>query len=853
VLTVIIGIIFIVFSWWVGQRKKVIDQFESDVRIFIVFILIISFYLLIFSLFIFNLRISLIGGQLKYCVTALYFLIPLILGLVLYAFLPYLYERGLHLKEVSEHKMVKDIGHLLRVPTLPTVKISPPDIPPVTYGRRGNHPVLSLPENLESVLNEDEQRAVIVHELSHIKQGDIGIFAWLNLLIYGFTYWIVLFPITVYLGLSKYMMNPSGNTMITFLIPLLFFSLVLLKNSLSRTRESIADAYVVFYGFELPLQTAIIKYASKKAMKYTVFNFCFHGNNRSGLKVLNPLLATHPSTRERLRNIKEKVFLAEDITNLSPQLAAWAGIAPAVLFFTMYYSFIIFSTIFNISVDIMTAIMMPILSFASGSIVASLYISPTTKSSVYFFDMRKKEFLFPFVRNVALTMTAGAGVYYMLSFDVVMVRIFLSTILLGVALWVMGFSASRPTNFSTGIAYLVFAPLMWIGMLWIPVRFIFLFFNQSMELIHFLVSMFGTLLLVPILYLIFQERKWIRIEIKEKTIKILHILKEIPSVNNAVFMLSTMVVPFFVPVVASLGIFSLSCFIGAVITPLGLWVSLFGIISLLLVYGVKKSEMLFFLEIAYLVDILSGEINKDQHHFIQSVITEYQSNDGGFDHAGIGFSNQRDTFHCVKTVFTIFCAEPEGITDWVLTTEKCGGFALYPYGLPRLEATYYAVSTLSIMGNLRATNNNRAIHAQWVYTLFNGHYFHCENDTHSILLQTCYAVESLSLLGALKNMKKCAEWINAHITDILEPKTAYFAVKSLKLLGENTEKGEKWLLANDISQFRVDKNIVDVYYYVKILQLLQKKIPSIVLEQASRQLETIVKKYRKRFDSYTLR
>jgi Zn-dependent protease with chaperone function len=845
VLAGILGILFIVFSWWIGERKKVIDQFESDLRIFIVFILIISFYLLLFSIFMLNIVIGLNNGQYTYCVTGLYFLIPLILGILLYALLPYMCERGLHLKVIPEQKIVKEIAHLLGLTTLPTVKISPPDIPPVTYGRGGT-PVLSLPENLESFLHEDEQRAVIAHELSHIKQGDIGIFTWLTLLINGFTYWIILFPVAVYLRVAQYIMYPHGNSMILFLIPLLFFSLVLLKNSLSRTRESIADAYVVFYGFELPLQTAIIKYASKTTMKLTVFNFCFHGNAHPRLKVLNPLLATHPSTKERLRNIKEKVFLAEDVTNLSPQLAVWAGIASAVLFYTVFYSSINFSTIFDISTDTLIDIMWPVLFFASGSIVAVSYIFPTTKGSVLFSDLGNSTFLAPFLRNVTLTLVTAAGTYYILSLNVTMVRVFVSTVLGGFLLWIMGFAASRPTDFSKGSSYLVVGPLVWIGMVWVPVGAINSVFYDSIGTTHFVGSLFGTLLLVMLLYLIFMELGRIRVDREEMIIQLWNTLKEVPWMHDAAFKLLGMTIPFLVPVAASLGIFSVSCFLGTVVYPLGFWISLYGIIVVLLVYGLKKSDILFFLEMSYLVDILSGKINIGVNLFIQSMIKEYQSKDKGFDYAGLGLSNQRDTFYCVKTAHMISYIEPDEITEWVLTTEQSGGFALIPYGLPRLEATYYALNTLSIMGKLN-TRENFAVHAEWVYTFFNGHYFCCENDTHSILLQTCYAVESLSLLGALKNVKKCAEWINTHITDTLEPKTAYFAVKSLKLLGENTEKGEKWILANDISQFRVDKNIVDVYYYVKILRLLHKEVPPIVLEQAHNQLETIAKKYRKRF------
>lgn len=103
----------------------------------------------------------------------------------MYVILPWLYRWGLHLDNTPVPNNVRRIGTQLHLDTLPRVKSSSLNISPLVYGRSGKNAVLVLPEM--SLLTEEEQNAVITHELSHIKQGDVGFFTWLTLLAKGFT------------------------------------------------------------------------------------------------------------------------------------------------------------------------------------------------------------------------------------------------------------------------------------------------------------------------------------------------------------------------------------------------------------------------------------------------------------------------------------------------------------------------------------------------------------------------------------------------------------------------------------------------------------------------------------------
>jgi Zn-dependent protease with chaperone function len=204
----------------------------------------------------------------------------------MYAFLPWLYGRHFNLKDVPVSDAVRTITHTLGLDHVPPVKTSSLIDSPLVYGRRGQTAALVLPDM--SLLTEDEQKAVIAHELSHINQGDVGFFTWLTLLTTGFRYWIIPFPVIVYF-VHEHRVFP-GSTGLYILVPLFFVSIVLLKRSLSRTRESIADAYAVFHGFGVPLKRALFTYAAVKTTK-SIFP-------KLGGYAFAPVLSDHPPLKK---------------------------------------------------------------------------------------------------------------------------------------------------------------------------------------------------------------------------------------------------------------------------------------------------------------------------------------------------------------------------------------------------------------------------------------------------------------------------------------------------------------------------------------------------------------------------
>jgi Zn-dependent protease with chaperone function len=831
------GILIILFLWRIGERKKIIDQFESDVRIFLVIILLVSFYFYLISICVLYLKFYIFTHELKYLIACIYLTFPLLLGIFLYLYLPSVYKRTLQLTDIPTPAKVQKIGSLLGLSHL-TVKTTPFKIPPFVYGRRKKSSVFVLPEPMESFLPDKEQKAVIFHELSHIKQGDTGFFTWLTLLMEGFKYWILFFPIVTYFGILYPFFDLRNNPVFIVLISLFFVSLYFLKNSLSRTRESIADAYVIFHGFEPFLKRALIRYAALKTIQpiYCSALWFYHD-----VTVLKPVLATHPPLRKRLYNIEEKTYLAEDVTNFSTEIAIWTGIASAFLFYTIFQGVINFETVFEFfwseSAD---SAFWVILFYGVACTVAVSYTFPTTKSTVLFSDLANTTFLFPLIRNWAFTVAAAAGIYYGLSPSLTSVQIVIISVLGGIVFWIMGFAASRPTDFSNRPWYLAWGLLLWGILLWYPLQVI-LTYTGEIEPVYCYISLFGLVLFMLCVLLILIEEGYIRIDQEEKIVIFFGKVTEFPRINELTFVFLAAFTSFVVPVFISFGIYSVSMLCGF---TRGI-ILFFGIISILVFYGVKKSDILFFREIFYLVDILlEHDIDAKDFHFIQKVTKEYQSLDGGFDYAGLGFSNQKDTYHVIKTAKTLgIQLESAKIAEWIQSTEIEGGAALIAGGLPRVEAVYYAVKSLSLLNLLK----NRDF-APWICNAFNGIHFTFANDTHSLLLQTCYAVESLSLLHALNDFNSCAEWIKTHFSDRVTHREAFFAIRALSILGAHTDLAEQWLKKNDyVLNTRLDKNVETIYYYVKILRELGDEPPLMIVDQAVNELAALRKKYRKRF------
>jgi Zn-dependent protease with chaperone function len=831
--TIVLLIALEIVYFRLGGRNKVIDQFESDIRILLALVVIFGSYMLFFSISLFHITNFLSTGELKYLILSLYFLSPPLLGILLYLFLPWIYERSVSLEEVPTPDTITAMSELLGLETVPRVKKCSSTNSPAVYGRNARDSVLVLCD-MQS-LTEEEQEAVIVHELSHINQGDIGFYTWFTLLLRGLSFWMLFFPAAVYF---RYRIPPlfavETSGFVVF-IPVLFLLLFLLKISLFRIRESIADAYVVLHGMGNPLERALIKYSALETLKKKNFSLPFY----NGITPKS-LMASHPPLFKRLHNIRARTYLTETCTNLSAEAALWTGVAAAFLFHCIFRSFIYMQIRAGDSFPsgTLSGIVWAVLFLSVVNVVGASYAFPASKASVLFIDLGRMEFIVPLMRNMVITLAAAAATGYILSFSTEYTSPVISGVVGGFLFWLVGFTGARRTDFSHGDLYLVLAPITQALIFWYPLKKVYSLAGIPLD-IHFYFSLLAVLVLSLVLVIILMVKGMLLMERTDRILMLFKKTKEFPRMNDPLF-IALVMLTLLIPGIAAFG----TCVISRFVDGLNLFplrnILMYSIIAVLGIYGLKNADILYFSKLAFLVDILSEKgIDKTDGKFINHVIEEYQSSDGGFDYAGIGFSNQKDTYYFVKTaeILKIFI-DAEKIGSWIKSTELHeGGVALFSGGNPRIEGLYYALHTSMLLHTDESME--KGAHKKWVLSHFNGQSFGFEYDTAPGFLQTCWAVQVLHVLGGTEeiDMNSLAQWIIARFNRNLTPRDTFFAVCALKSLRMSTEPAQQWLSANNkVLHTRVDKNIEDVYYYVKVMRECGEVPPPLVIEQASQDL-----------------
>jgi Zn-dependent protease with chaperone function len=830
--TIIFLIALEIVYFRLGGRNKVIDQFESDIRILLALIVIFGSYILFFSISLIHFTNFLSTNEFKYVILSLYFLSPLLLGIILYLFLPWIYGRSTSSEEVPTPDTITAMSELLGLETVPRVKRSSSTDSPVVYGRNARNSILVLCDM--HFLTEEEQKAVIVHELSHINQGDIGFYTWFTLLLRGLSFWMLFFPAAVYFRYRIPALFAVETSGFVVFIPVLFVSLFLLKSSLFRIRESIADAYVVLHGMGNHLEKALLKYSSLETLKKRNFSLPFYDGIAS-----KSLMTSHPPLFKRLHNIKARTYLTETCTNLSAEAALWTGVAAAFLYHCIFRSFIYMQIVGDsLPSDTLVDVMFVVLFFSVVNVVGASYALPASKASVLFVDLGHREFIVPLMRNMAITLAAATATGYILSFSTEYTSPIMAAVVGGFLFWVLGFAGARRTDFSHGSSYLVLAPITQTLIFWYPLKKIYSLTGIPQD-IHFYFSLLAVLVLSLVLVVILMVKGLLLMERNDRILMIFRKTKEFPRMNDPLF-ITLVMLTLLIPGMAAFGVYVISWFVdGLSLFPLRNIV-VYSTIAILGIYGLKSADILYFSKLAFLVDILSDKgIDEADKKFINHVTEKYQSSDGGFDYAGIGFSNQKDTYYFVKTAEILEIPLDAGkIESWIKSTERHeGGVALFTGGNPRIEGLFYALHTSMLLHTDESMEKNA--HRKWVISHFNGQSFNFEYDTAPVFLQTCWAVQVLHVLGGTEeiDMNSLAQWIISGFNRNLTPRYAFFAVCALKSLRMSTEPARHWLFANSrVLQTRVDKNIEDVYYYTKVMRECGEVLPPLVIEQALKDL-----------------
>jgi heat shock protein HtpX len=210
------------------------------------------------------------------------------------------------------HAIVRDLAQRADMP-MPALYMSPSPQPNAfATGRNPKHAVVAVTQGLMQVLDEDEVRGVLAHELAHVQHRDILISSVAAAVALGITFiarmamWGAIFG-----GGSRDDDNGGviGALAMALLAPI---AAGLLQMALSRSREFEADRG----GADLiqdpePLARALQKieaYAKQVPMDVDPAHAtAFIINPLTGRKVqFANLFSTHPPTEERVRRLRER-------------------------------------------------------------------------------------------------------------------------------------------------------------------------------------------------------------------------------------------------------------------------------------------------------------------------------------------------------------------------------------------------------------------------------------------------------------------------------------------------------------------------------------------------------------------
>jgi heat shock protein HtpX len=202
----------------------------------------------------------------------LYFGVSLVIVFLQYWFGPSLVKRSMNVRPLSEaeaphiHQMVQELADAAGIPK-PEIGLSEVNIPNAfAYGRSSRSGHIAITRPILGLLDRDELKAVIGHEMGHIKHNDMIVTTVVS----------VVPMICYYLALSFMFSgdNDNGAGLIIGILGYVFYLIgQLLVLFISRTREYYADeASVEFGNRPAALVSALYKlsYGAARCSKETI-------------------------------------------------------------------------------------------------------------------------------------------------------------------------------------------------------------------------------------------------------------------------------------------------------------------------------------------------------------------------------------------------------------------------------------------------------------------------------------------------------------------------------------------------------------------------------------------------------
>ena len=286
-----------------------------------------------FSLLIILTALLVMAGALLFGMwgAIIFFVIAAVMNIFSFWFSGNIALRMAHATEVSEeneprlHFMVAEVARLADMPK-PKVFVIDNDSPNAfATGRNPKNAVVAVTTGIRRLLNEEELRGVIAHEMAHIKNRDMLIMTMVAILAGAISMmaWIAQFGL-IFGGMRGGRGSLPGLIVTLLIIILVPIAAAVIRFAISRTREFAADATGArILNNPLPLANALEKLESGVRMRAMPASKTTEA--MSHMYIVNPLgarsqhasevdgrfvgmFSTHPKVEDRVRRLREMVL-----------------------------------------------------------------------------------------------------------------------------------------------------------------------------------------------------------------------------------------------------------------------------------------------------------------------------------------------------------------------------------------------------------------------------------------------------------------------------------------------------------------------------------------------------------------
>jgi len=243
----------------------------------------------------------------------IFLIIAGVLNFVSYFFSDKIVLRAYRARIVSEqeqpqlHAIVGEVAHAAKVPK-PKVAIVPSNNPNAfATGRNPNNAVVAVTQGILQILNPEELKGVLAHEMAHVKNRDILIMSVAATIVGAITFSTRMIWYSMLFGGGRRDMNPL--VLIAAAIPAVIGAL-LIRSAISRSREYKADrsgAQFIHNPEALAVALEKLEYGNQRVpMK-------LGSPASSSLFIVNPfrndfftkMVSTHPPMEKRIRALRD--------------------------------------------------------------------------------------------------------------------------------------------------------------------------------------------------------------------------------------------------------------------------------------------------------------------------------------------------------------------------------------------------------------------------------------------------------------------------------------------------------------------------------------------------------------------